>query len=101
MDSVTVRPGTSFSREVTVYTDDTQSELETLTEDVSFSVYDRPNGEQLITGAAVPDDDPSTGVISIALAPEDTEDLNDTNHVLYASVRYGTYIVDEFRLVVQ
>lgn len=100
MDSVTMRPGTSFTRNVTVYTDSTHSDLENLTETVTVDIRDAPNGEVLFNGAYVIDA-PETGEITISLAPDDTEDMIDTTHVLYGEVWYGDYIVDSFKLVVQ
>lgn len=87
-DTITIQRGTSWARDVDIYSDSTRTTPENLTGGtVTFDVYDAPGGNHLFAGTTEIDPDPATGKVLVSLAPDDT-DLDDYS-VLYGVIRYN------------
>ena len=103
METISLKPGRSFTREITVYADAGHTEPYDLTDGtVTFTIDDRPGGEEVKVGDAQIDADPTTGKVTATLTGADTEDWAD--RVLHGEIVLdesdgNSSVIDEFKLV--
>jgi hypothetical protein len=104
METINIKPGRTFTREIMVYADAAHTAPYDLTGGtVTFTIDDRPGGEEVKIGTAQIDTDPTTGKVIASLGAADTVDWED--RVLYGSVvldetNGNSSVIDEFKLIV-